>query len=168
MNDCHILNDLKFTYHCRLAKFFLMKLNNDGSITAKDIGLFILRVVFAFALIYGHGFGKLSVIFSGQEIQFMNPIGIGAKLSFFLAAFAEGICAILLLVGLFSRLASFILAINFLVIFWFHAFVAKDGFNVLEPRLFYLFCFIALIFTGPGRISLDQLLFSKRNSILFK
>ena len=142
-----------------------MKLNNNSTV-GKDIGLFILRVAFAFAIIYGHGFGKLSVIFGGQEIQFMDPIGIGAKLSFFLAAFAEGICAILLLVGLFSRIASLILAINFVVIFWFHAFVAKDGFNVLEPRLLYLFCFIALTFTGPGRLSLDQLLFSKRRSIL--
>jgi putative oxidoreductase len=144
-----------------------MKLNNDSTI-GKDIGLLILRVAFAFALFYGHGFGKLSVIFGGQEIHFMDPIGIGAKLSFSLAAFAEGICAIFLLVGLFSRFASFILAINFVVIFWFHAFVAKDGFNVLELRLLYLCCFIGLTLTGPGRISLDQLLFSKRKSIFYK
>jgi putative oxidoreductase len=143
-----------------------MNLTNNDSTTGKDIGLLILRVVFTFALLYGHGIGKLSVIFGGQEIQFMDPIGIGAKLSFFLAAFAEGICAMFLLAGLFSRFASFILAINFLVIFWFHAFVAKDGFDVLESRLFYLFSFIALTFTGPGRISLDQLLFSKRKTIL--
>ena len=143
-----------------------MTLTNNRSAIGKDIGLFILRVVFAFALFYGHGFGKLSMIFGGHEIQFMDPIGIGAKLSFFLAAFAEGICTIFLLVGLFSRPASFILVLNFLVIFWFHAFVAKDGFNVLELRLLYLSCFMALLFTGPGRISLDQLLFSKRKSIL--
>ena len=145
-----------------------MKLTNNDSTVGKDIGLLILRVAFAFALFYGHGFGKLSVIFGGQEIHFMDPIGIGAKLSFSLAAFAEGICAIFLLVGLFSRFASFILAINFVVIFWFHAFVAKDGFNVLELRLLYLCCFLALLFTGPGRISLDQLLFSKRKSIFYK
>ncbi|HZW65726.1 MAG TPA: DoxX family protein [Hanamia sp.] len=143
-----------------------MTLTNNHSTAGKDIGLFILRIVFAFAIFYGHGFSKLSLIFGGQEIQFMDPIGIGAKLSFFLAAFAEGICAIFLLVGLFSRLASFILVLDFVVIVWFHAFVAKDGFNVLELRFLYLFCFIALLFTGPGRISLDQLLFSKKKSIL--
>ena len=143
-----------------------MNLLTNESRTGKDIGLFILRVVFAFALIYGHGFGKLSLIFSGQEIQFLDPIGIGPKLSFYMAAFAEGICTIFLIAGLFSRFAAFILAIDFVVIFSFHAFIAKDGFTVLEPRLFYLFCFVALIFTGPGRISLDYLFFNKRKDIV--
>src|SRR5699024_10425097 len=68
---------------------------------SKDIGLLILRLVFGFVLIYGHGFEKLITIFNGDEIQFANPIGIGATLSFYLAAFAEGICTILLILGLF-------------------------------------------------------------------
>ena len=134
--------------------------------TGKNIGLLILRVVFAFALIYGHGFGKLSVIFTGKEIQFMDPVGIGPNLSFYLAAFAEGICTLFLIAGLFTRYVAFILSINFVVIFSFHAFIAKDGFDILEPRLFYLFCFIALIFTGPGRISLDQLFFNKGKDVV--
>lgn len=133
--------------------------------SGNDIGLFILRLAFGLALIYGHGFNKLSTIFSGQEVQFSDPIGIGATLSFYLAAFAEGICSILLIIGLFSRIAAFILAINFLVIFYLHAFVFHDGFQVLEPRLFYLCCFIALIFTGPGKISLDRVLFNKKTGI---
>lgn len=127
-----------------------------------SIGLLILRLVFAIVLIYGHGFEKLSVIFSGREIQFMDPIGIGANLSFHLAALAEGICSILLIFGLFSRLATFILSLNFLVILIFHAFIAKDGFPILELRFLYLFSFIALTFTGPGRISLDYLFFNKK------
>ncbi len=128
---------------------------------SKDIGLLVLRLTFAFILIYGHGFEKLAVIFSGQEIQFMDPIGIGPKLSFYLAAFAEGICTILLVLGLFTRFAAVILTINFLVIFIFHAFMIKDDFMILEPRYFYLFTFIALIFTGPGKISLDWLWFRR-------
>lgn len=129
---------------------------------SKDIGIFILRLVFGLVLIYGHGSGKLATIFSGDEIKFMDPIGIGANLSFYLAAFAEGICAILLILGLFERFAALILAINFLVIFIFHAFMVGDGFTILEPRFFYLFSFIALIFTGPGRISLDYWLAGRR------
>ena len=143
-----------------------MNLLSNEYKTGKDIGLLILRVVFAFALIYGHGFGKLSVIFGGHEIQFLDPIGIGPTLSFYMAAFAEGICTLFLLAGLFTRFAAFILSINFIVIFSFHAFIAKDGFEVLEPRLFYLFCFVALIFTGPGRISLDQLFFNKGKDVV--
>lgn len=131
--------------------------------TGKDIGLFILRVTAGLVLLYGHGFEKLSVIFSGQEIQFMDPIGIGAVTSFYMAAFAEGICAFLLILGLFSRLAALILTFNFLVIFIFHAFIAGDGFAVLELRFFYLASFIALFLLGPGRFSLDYLWFKQKN-----
>ncbi|HLS29997.1 MAG TPA: DoxX family protein [Flavobacteriaceae bacterium] len=131
----------------------------------RDTGLLILRLVFGLVLIYGHGFEKLSVILSGQEIQFMDPIGIGANTSYFMAAFAEGICAILLILGLFSRIATLILSVNFIVVFIFHAFIVGDGFEVLELRFFYLFSFIALTLTGPGRFSLDYLLFHRKNEL---
>lgn len=127
-----------------------------------DIGLLLLRVVAGLVLLYGHGFGKLSVIFSGQEIKFMDPIGIGATPSFYLAAFAEGICAILLVLGLFSRFATLILSVNFLIIFIVHAFIAGDGFAVLELRFLFLVSFISLTLLGPGRLSLDYLFFNKK------
>ena len=134
--------------------------------TARDTGLLILRLVFGLVLLYGHGFEKLSVVLSGKQIQFMDPIGIGANTSYYMAAFAEGICAILLILGLFARIATFILAINFLVVFIFHAFIAGDGFAILELRFFYLFAFIALTLTGPGKFSLDYLLFRRKNKLV--
>ncbi len=130
-----------------------------------DTGLLIFRLVFGLVLFYGHGFEKMSVIISGQEIQFMDPIGIGAGTSYHMAAFAEGVCAILLILGLFSRIATLILSINFLVIFIFHAFMVGDGFAVLELRFFYLFAFIGLTLTGPGRFSLDYLFFHRKNEL---
>lgn len=133
--------------------------------TGCDTGLLIFRLAFGLVLLYGHGFEKLAVIFSGQEIQFMDPIGIGASTSYYMAAFAEGICAILLILGLFSRAATFILSINFIVIFIFHAFMIGDGFAVLELRFFYLFAFIALTLTGPGKWSLDYLFFHRENEL---
>lgn len=129
--------------------------------SGNDIGLLILRIVFGLVLIYGHGFDKITTVVRWDEIQFMDPIGIGATLSFYLAAFAEGLCAVLLIIGLFSRFAALILSINFLVIFIFHAFMVGDNFMILEPRFFYLFTFIALFFTGPGRFSLDYYLYHK-------
>lgn len=127
-----------------------------------DTGLLLLRIVAGLVLLYGHGFEKLGVIFSGQPIQFMDPIGLGPKTSFFMAAFAEGICSILLVLGLFSRFASLVLSINFVVIFIFHAFIVGDGFQVLELRFLYLMTFVALTFLGPGRRSLDYLLFGRQ------
>ena len=94
----------------------MITLNKDWK-AGKEFSILILRLVAGFVLLYGHGFGKLSTIFTGQEIKFFDPIGIGANLSFYLAAFAEGICAILLMLGLFTRYAAIVLAINFLVIF---------------------------------------------------
>ncbi|MFZ1800149.1 MAG: DoxX family protein [Chitinophagaceae bacterium] len=131
--------------------------------TSRDTGLLILRLVFGLVLFYGHGFEKLSVILGGQQIQFMDPIGIGANTSYYMAGFAEGVCALLLILGLFSRIATIILSVNFLVIFIFHAFMNGDGFQVLELRFLYLFSFIALTLTGPGRLSLDYLLFQRKN-----
>lgn len=128
---------------------------------SNDIGLLIFRLTLGLVLLYGHGWGKLSVIFSGQEIQFMDPVGLGAGLSFHLAAFAEGICALLLILGLFSRFASLVLSVNFIVILIFHGLIVKDGFPILELRFLYLLPFIALTFTGAGRFSLDRLFFKR-------
>lgn len=127
----------------------------------RDFGLLVIRVVVALVLLYGHGAEKLSVIFSGQPIQFMDPIGLGANFSFYLAAFAEGICTIFLILGLFSRFASIILTINFIVIIILHGLIIGDGFNVLELRFLYLAAFFATIFTGPGRVSLDTLFYGR-------
>ena len=142
----------------------LKLLTGDWKI-GRDTGLLILRLVFGLVLLYGHGFEKMSVILSGKEIQFMDPIGIGADTSYHLAAFAEGVCAILLILGLFSRIATLILSINFLVIFIFHAFIVGDGFSVLELRFLYLFAFIGLTLIGPGRFSLDFLFFQRKNEL---
>lgn|SRR5699024_429827 len=127
-----------------------------------DYGLLILRIVAGLVLLYGHGFEKLTIILTGQEIQFMDPVGLGATLSFYLVAFAEGICAILLVLGLFTRWSALILSINFLVILLIHAFIMGDGFQVLEVRFFYLASYISLLLLGAGRISLDYLLFKPK------
>lgn len=136
----------------------MLTLHKDWK-TGKEFSILILRLVAGFVVLYGHGFGKLSTIFTGQEIKFFDPIGIGANLSFYLAAFAEGICAILLMLGLFTRYAAIVLAINFLVIFRVHF---KDGYEALELISLYLFAFIAIVFAGGGKYSLDNLLFNKK------
>lgn len=133
--------------------------------SAHDYGLLLLRIVAGLVLLYGHGFQKLTILFTGQEIRFGDPLGMGTTTSFYLVAFAEGICALLLIFGLFTRVAAFILVLNFLVILWVHI---PDGFQVLELRFFYLASYLALALLGPGRISLDYLFFKsdKNRSIL--
>ncbi len=130
-----------------------------------DYGLLILRIVAGLVIFYGHGIEKIQMLFSGQEIQFLDPIGIGGTTSFYMAFFAEAICAILLIVGLFTRWSALILSINFLVILFFHGFVAKDGFQVLEARFLYMMGYVVIMLLGPGKISVDYLLFRNKNAI---
>src|SRR5687768_15517443 len=66
--------------------------------------LLIFRVVVAI-LILTHGIPKLQKLLSGEEIQFIDPYGLGLTASFALATFAEFFCGLLVMLGLATRLA---------------------------------------------------------------
>lgn len=119
----------------------------------KDIALLLLRLTFGGAMFYGHGLGKLMRLFSEGPIEFGDPIGLGPVTSLALTAFAEGICSILVALGLFTRWATVPLIIAMFVA----AFVVHwgDPFGRMEKALMYLVMFISLLLTGPGWYSLD-------------
>lgn len=127
-----------------------------------DIALLIIRLVVGLSLFFGHGMGKLIVLFGGHEIQFLDPIGLGPKFSFVLVAFAEGIASLLLAVGLFSRLAAMVLSFNFLIIIYMHLGVFGDPISAIEMVILYFAIFVAFIFVLPGEFSLDNVLFNKK------
>jgi putative oxidoreductase len=110
------------------------------------IALFILRVVAAGLLWYGHGYVKLSHIATGN-FHFMDPIGIGAVPSLLLAAFAEGICTIFVFIGYYTRPAAFILMINLTI-----AYLTMFD----EAALLYLLLFTVIFLLGPGKLSFDS------------
>ncbi|MGJ8548680.1 DoxX family protein [Winogradskyella wichelsiae] len=136
--------------------------NNRNNLT--DLGLLILRVFLGVAMCFGHGLGKWSSLFSGEEIKFADPFGIGMLASLALAVFAEVICSILLALGLFTRLALLPLIVTMLVaIFSVHI---TDGFGVMEKGLLYGVGYITLLLTGPGKYALDT--FVKRKKVKYK
>lgn len=117
------------------------------------IALLVLRVFGSFFMLYGHGWGKLMKVFSG-DFSFADPIGIGPELSLILSAFAEGICSILLMVGLYTRAAALVLMINMSVAFLFvHI---SDPFGTMEKSLLFLLIFSTVFLLGPGKYSLDH------------
>lgn len=118
-----------------------------------DAALLLLRVGAAI-LIFTHGWGKLSGVLVGN-MQFLDPIGIGSGLTKVLVAFAEGICSIFILAGLWTRLAAIPLVINMTVI----TFVQHwpDPWGRKELPLFFLIVFLFLLLTGGGKYSLDGL-----------
>ncbi|MDX1637375.1 MAG: DoxX family protein [Balneolaceae bacterium] len=118
------------------------------------IGLLVLRVVASFAMIYGHGWGKLMNVLNGN-FQFADPIGLGPTISLILAAFAEAICAFLVLVGYYARAAALVLVINMSVAFFFvHLF--NDPFANMEKALLFLAIYLTIFLLGPGKYSIDS------------
>lgn len=117
-----------------------------------DLGLLVLRIGAPLLLFTGHGWPKLAT-FSERLGSFPDPLGLGSPVSFILVLVAEVLCAALVALGLFTRLAVIPPIIFFLVA----AFVqhAADPWGRKEFALIFLVPFLALLFTGPGRYSLD-------------
>ena len=123
------------------------------SLPKVDIGLLIFRIGIA-GLMLTHGTPKLIRFFGSEEITFADPLGLGQVFTFSFAVFAEFICAVLVLLGLGTRLAVIPLIITMAVA----ALIvhASDGFRVQELPLLFLFGFLLLFFTGSGKYSLDH------------
>ena len=117
--------------------------------------LLLFRILAA-ALILTHGIPKLQRLLSGEEIKFADPYGFGPEASFVLVIFAEFFCAILVGLGLLTRLAAIplMIAMATAVIFA-HA---NDPFGVKEKPLLFLLIFAFLTVVGSGRYSIDRVL----------
>lgn len=128
-----------------------------------DVSLLLLRLVagLAFAL---HGWPKIQNAFGwmGPEAFAPGPLQALAALS----EFGGGVAWIL---GLLTPLASLGIACTMLVAFYLHAVMMGDPFvpsaagqGAYELALVYLCIAILLIAMGPGRFSLDRVLFGRR------
>lgn len=116
---------------------------------------FILRIFAAIFMIYAHGYGKVSSVLSGN-LGFLDPLGIGPEASLILAAFAEGVCAFLILIGFWTRLASLFLIGNMLVAIFFHHIPSGDAFGGYEMAALYLLVWVVVFLLGPGKYSIDD------------
>jgi putative oxidoreductase len=122
----------------------------------QDLGLLVLRLAFGFAMVYGHGWGKIGRLFGADEVRFADPFGLGPAFSLGLAIFAEVICALLVMAGLFTRAALVPLIITMATAFF--AVHLNDPFGQQEKAILFGFAFIALFLTGPGKFSLDGMM----------
>jgi len=131
----------------------------DGALK-KDFGLLVLRVGVGCMMAFSHGLGKITQYFSGDEIQFADPIGLGQSMSLLLAGSSEFFCALALALGLATRLVSIPLIITMAVaVLVVHG---DDPFQKKEFALLYLVPFITLFFSGAGRFSVDRMIMGKQ------
>jgi len=120
-----------------------------------DLSLFLLRAGFGFLIFLNHGLPKLTG-FAERKDRFYDPFGLGSPASLILIIFAEVFCALLITMGLFTRLAALVLVIAFLVIVFMRH--KGDPLKEFEDAVLYLLVFIAILLCGPGKWSIDKLM----------
>lgn len=110
---------------------------------------FLLRIVFGF-LFMCHGLQKVFGMLGGQTQHIGSQLWIGGVI--------ELVCGVLILIGLFTRIAGFIASGEMAVAYFMvHA---KGGFFpiVNHGELAVIYCFVAIYIAcrGAGRLGIDR------------
>jgi putative oxidoreductase len=132
----------------------------------KDIGTFVLRVTIGIAYTFIYGLMKIE---AGPEIwtqigSAMSNIGINFAPTFwgFMATLSEFGGGIFLMLGLFTRYAMVFMIFTMIMATITHLSFQDQWYNVMNP-INMIAVFIAILFWGPGKYSLDALLFKKKS-----
>ncbi len=124
-----------------------------------DFGLLFMRMSAGLFILFGHGWGKL-MNFGTMSTQFPDPIGLGSTVSLALVVFAEVFCGLAFALGLVTRFSALPLIIFMLV--GAAVFHADDPWQKKEFALLYLIPFVTVFLSGPGKYSLDRILFKNK------
>jgi putative oxidoreductase len=139
---------------------------NNGTGINVDLGLLCIRVMIGLLMAF-FGYEKLihfnEMASSDFWVKNVNFLGMSGAVPLALTVFAELVCSLLLIVGLFSRFSlivlAFCMAYIFLVIFPFNILSGgKNGYE-FNTAFTYFVTYIGLLFTGVGKYSLDAKLF---------
>lgn len=119
----------------------------------QNLGLLLLRLGFG-GLLMTHGWPKVQKVLAGNW-KFSDPLGIGEAASLVLAAGAEFVFALLVVLGLKVRWTAIPPAFAMAVA----AFIAHAGDPLAkrEKALLFLVGFVAIALLGSGRFALDAL-----------
>ena len=121
---------------------------------AFNAGLLILRLGMG-GLMMKHGYQKL-IHFAEYKGKFINFLGIGQTMSLSLAIFAEFFCALFVLIGVFTRLATIpVIVVMCVALFKAHN---SDFLGEGEMATLYLAGYLSILFVGPGKISVDGMM----------
>ena len=119
---------------------------------AVNAAMLILRLGFGVIMVINHGYQKITH-FSNTAEHMPHLFGMSGNVSASLIIFAEFFCGILVALGLFTRLACIPVIIGMGV-----ALYLKHGSSFVgqgEAASLFLIGFLAILFIGPGKISVD-------------
>lgn len=137
----------------------MKKLLHTGSIWQNE-GLGLIRIVTGFFMIY-HG---LEIFDTGKIHEYLSWDNFknhsSGKILVYAGKAAELTGGLLFLLGLFTRIAAIILACTMLYISFFVGH-GKIWYDDQHPFLFVLLALV-FFFAGPGKWSVDQLIFKKQ------
>lgn len=128
-----------------------------------SLGLLFLRVGIGLMMFLGHGLGKIqnfAKLKDGWAVPDFFPLKyMSPPVSLMATIGAEAVCSILIILGLATRPAAFILAFTMTVAaFHVHGsgpWFLGGGEGPKEPALLYLIPAMAILLAGAGQYSLD-------------
>lgn len=130
-----------------------------------SLGLLLLRLVVGLAFMF-HGFGKIQ-----HPFNWMGPEAKVPGIFQALAALSEFGGGLAWMLGVLTPLASFGLACTMTVAVWTHAvimgdpFVSKGKGGAYELAAVYFCVALLLLLAGPGRFSVDWLLWRRKANV---
>lgn len=141
--------------------YYFTNLLQSSKNKISGLGLLMLRIGTSTLMVGLHGWPKLSN-YSDAQSDFPELIGLGSESGLLLAIFAEVICSILLIFGLFTRIAVTSLSITMVVAAF--VFNANQALIVKEKALLYLIIYLFFLVVGAGKYSADHFLLQKMTS----
>ncbi len=141
-----------------MKKIFGVRIHSVG----EDAMLFLIRLVIGLAFLH-HGWGKIQ-----HATVWMGPDSPVPGFFQFLAALSEFGGAIAWILGLLTPLGALGIACTMAVAVSMHRFVLGDPFvnptggHSYELAAAYLLVALLLLIAGPGRLSIDRLVFGEK------
>lgn len=155
-----------------MKKFLFDCGTRDGT---ASFSILVMRVMIGLMMLIGHGIGKIQkfeVLKQSFYVPDFFPFSyLSPQASLCISIGAEIGAALLLILGLATRPAAFILGFNMVIAaFAYHAeavWFTGHGISVAkEPAILYLIPLIGIILSGSGVVSLDALIYKERKSRL--